>query len=237
MIGRLLHMLVVAFACFSVGTVLSAASVGGYLAVKWDVNRTKLTQILAVARGIEIAAPAAKPTQPPPEPNLDQASYDQLLEARAAKFRNLELREQALRSSVEQMRHDQGRLAEEKALVNKARESLQAQLTTIDKEATDVGWEQNRLSLQTIKAKQAKELLLAMLAKNEMDDVVALLAPMSDSKRAKIISEFKTPEEIQKIDEVLRLIRHGEPRTSAAANVRQQLGAAPAAAGPEGGKR
>jgi hypothetical protein len=220
-----------------VGTVLSAASVGGYLAVKWDVNQTKLTQILAVARGIELPAPAAKPDKTPPEPSLDQASYDQLLEARAAKFRNLELREQALRGGLEQLRHDQRRLAEENALVNKARQNLQTQLTAIDKEATDAGWEQNRLSLQSIKAKQAKELLLAMLAKNEMADVVALLTPMSDTKRAKIISEFKTPEEIQKIDEVLRLIRRGEPRTTAAANVRQQLDAASAAAGPEGGTR
>ena len=66
---------------------------------------------------------------------------------------------------------------------------------------------------------------MAMLAKNEIQDVVALLAPMTDGKRAKIIGEFKTPEETQKIDEVLRLIRRGEPEAGATVNARQQLGA------------
>jgi hypothetical protein len=230
MIGRLLHTLVVAVACFSVGTVLSAAGLGGYLAVKWDVNRTKLAQMLAVAQGIDLAAksaahPAAK------EVSEEQGSYEQMLEARAIKFRNLELREQSLRGSLDQLRQDQARAAEEKATVAKARQSLQTKLAEIDKEATDAGWEQNRNSLQTIKPKQAKELLLQMLAKNEMDDVVALLAPMSDSKRAKIISEFKTPEETQKIGDVLRVIRRGEPRTTAAANVSQQLNAGSAPGG------
>lgn len=237
MIGRLLHTLVIALACFSVGTVISAAGLGGYLAVKWDVNRDKLVQILAVAQGVDLSALQGKPQPAPVEPSLEQASYEQLLDARAAKLRNLELREQAVRGALEQLRQDQTRLADDKSVVAKARQSLQTQLADIDKQSTDAGWEQNRNSLQTIKPKQAKALLLDMLSKNEMADVVALLAPMTDSKRAKIISEFKTPEEIQKIDEVLRLIRRGEPRTGAAANVRQQLGTVTAAAGPEGGNR
>jgi hypothetical protein len=237
MIGRLLHTLIVALACLSVGTVISAASLGGYLAVKWDVNRDKLVQILAVAQGIDLAALKGKAQPAPVETSREQPSYEQLLEARATKFRNLELREQALRGALEQLRQDQGRVAEDRGTVAKARQTLQTQLADIDKQSTDVGWEQNRNSLQTIKAKQAKELLVAMLAKNEMADVVALLAPMTDSKRAKIISEFKTPEELQKTEEVLRLIRRGEPRSTAAANIRQQLGAAKPGVGAEGGNR
>lgn len=235
MIGRLLHTLVVALACFSVGTVLSAAGLGGYLAVKWDLNRTKLVRILAVAQGIELAAANDQAKAAKPESSEEQASYEQLLEARAAKFRNLELREQSLRGSLDQLRQEQTRSTEEKASLAKARQSLQSQLADIEKQATEAGWEQNRNSLQTIKPKQAKELLLQMLGRNEMDDVVALLAPMTDSKRAKIISEFKTPEETQKIGDVLRVIRKGEPRTTAATNVGRQLGAA--AGNAEGGTR
>jgi hypothetical protein len=190
-----------------------------------------------VAQGIDLAALKSKAQPAPVERSQEQPSYEQMLEARAAKFRNLEVREQALRGALEQLRQDQGRLADDQASVAKARQTLQSQLAAIDKQSTDAGWEENRNSLQTIKPKQAKELLVAMLAKNEMADVVALLAPMTDSKRAKIISEFKTPEELQKIDEVLRLIRHGEPRSTAAANIRQQLGAAKAGVGAEGGNR
>lgn len=230
MIGRLLHTLVIALACFSVGSVLSAAGLGGYLAVKWDVNREKLVQILAVAQGIDLAVAKDKAEPARQEPSQEQASYEQMLEARAAKFRGLELREQALRGSLEQLHRDLARMAEEKTTVVSARQKLQTQLADIEKQATEAGWEQNRNSLQTIKPKQAKELLLQMLAKNEMADVVALLAPMTDSKRARIIAEFKTPEETEKIGEVLRMIRRGEPRSTAAGNVGQQLGSSNAGA-------
>ena len=225
MIGRILHGLVIVVACFSVGTVISAAGMGAYLAAKWNIGRDKLIGMLAVAQGVDLADPKEQGRPPEPEPSQEQVAYEQILEARAVKFRNLELREQALRSGLSQMQLDQARLADEKATLAKNREAFQAQLADLEKRSTEAGWEQNRGSLAAIKPKQAKELLMAMLAKNEIQDVVALLAPMPDSKRAKIISEFKTPEETQKIDEVLRLIRRGEPGTGTAANARQQLGA------------
>jgi hypothetical protein len=225
MIGRILRGLVLLVVCFSVGTVLSAAVMGTYLGVKWNIDREKLSRMLAVAQGIDLAGTHPQPASPHDEPSPEQVSSEQIIEARAAKFRNLELREQALRSGLSQMQLDQTRLAADKAVLAKNREAFATQLADLEKRSTEAGWEQNRGSLSAIKAKQAKELLMAMLAKNEIQDVVALLAPMPDSKRAKIIGEFKTPEETQKIDEVLRLIRRGEPAAGAAANARQQLGA------------
>lgn len=225
MIGRMLHGLVVVFAWFSVGTVISAVGMGVFLGAKWQIGRDKLVGMLAVAQGIDLARPAEEGRPAQPEPSQEQVAYEQIIEARAVKFRNLELREQALRSGLSQLQLDESRLAVEKAALAKNREAFQAQLAELEKRSSEAGWEQNRSSLAAIKPKQAKELLMAMLAKNEVQDVVALLAPMPDSKRAKIISEFKTPEETQKIDEVLRLIRRGEPGTGAATNARQQLGA------------
>ena len=225
MIGRILHGLLVLVVCFSVGTVISAAGMGTYLAMKWNIGRDKIVEMLAVAQGINLAGEPTKQAAPQPEPSPEQVSYEQILESRATKFRNLELREQALRSGLSQFQLDQARLADDKATLAKNREAFQAQLADLEKRSTEAGWEQNRSSLAAIKPKQAKELLMAMLAKNEIQDVVALLAPMPDAKRAKILSEFKTPEETQKIDEVLRLIRRGEPGAGAAANARQQLGA------------
>ena len=77
--------------------------------------------------------------------------------------------------------------------------------------------------LTSAKPKQAKEFLWAMLSRNEIKDVVSLISPMPDAKRAKIIAEFKTADEIKKIDEVLRLIREGEPITEVAAGTQQKL--------------
>jgi len=53
--------------------------------------------------------------------------------------------------------------------------------------------------------------------------VVTLMGPMPDNRRAKIITEFKTPDEVKRIDQILRDIRRGDPTTAVTANVRQQL--------------
>ena len=52
-----------------------------------------------------------------------------------------------------------------------------------------------QLIWENIKPKQAKEQILQMIDSNEQDAVVAILTKMSISKQAKIIGEFKTPEE------------------------------------------
>ena len=81
----------------------------------------------------------------------------------------------------------------------------------------------NRAKLESIKAKQAKELLLEMLDQQEINDVVTLLKGMPNVKAAKIIGEFKTPDELEKIGQVLRLIREGTPVSDLVANTREKL--------------
>ena len=46
---------------------------------------------------------------------------------------------------------------------------------------------------------------------------------MTDSKRAKILAEFKTPEETKKIEDVLRLIRKGVPEAPLAQQTLEKL--------------
>ena len=66
-------------------------------------------------------------------------------------------------------------------------------------------------TLQSLEPKQAKELIAQRLEKGEIDIVVKLLPAMTDSKRAKIIAEFKTATEMEQIGEVLDRIRQGQP--------------------------
>jgi hypothetical protein len=77
--------------------------------------------------------------------------------------------------------------------------------------------------MQTLKPKMAKELLAQRLSKGDIDVVVRLLTNMSDSKRAKIIAEFKTPDEMQQIGEVLDRIRQGQPTAGIVDDIGKKL--------------
>ena len=63
-----------------------------------------------------------------------------------------------------------------------------------------------------------------MIDKQEMNEVVTILVAMPIAKRAKIVSEFKTPDELQKLDEMLRLIRQGVPEVNLIDKTRSQIG-------------
>ncbi|MGA2619062.1 MAG: hypothetical protein ABSF26_15750 [Thermoguttaceae bacterium] len=222
MIGKVLAMLAQVLAALCVATVIAALILTTYYARAWQLNREKLLEMLAVARGAERPA-AAGPHGGPAETAPEQLAYGQVLEARALKARDIDLREQALRGGVQQLQAEQRKLAEEKNRIQQARQGFQQELSTLQKGAAAAGLEDARRTLETIDPKQAKDLLAQMLEKSEIDEVVMLLEGMTESRRAKIIAEFSTPDEMQQVGEVLRRIRRGLPLASMAGTTQEQL--------------
>jgi hypothetical protein len=212
MIKRLVSGVWTIFVYACVATIISQAIMLSYLISTWKIDQQRWLQVYMAARGIESVKnqePAAKTGDETPS---EQPSYEQILEARAMKYRNLELREQQLRDAVSQLQFQEAGLADNEKSFQKLREGFNAQLSSMRDGSLATGKEEVRRTLESIKPKQAKQLILEMLENKEINDVVALLTPMSDAKRAKIIGEFKTPEELEKISEVLRLIREGQPQ-------------------------
>ena len=223
MIGRLLKGLFSVALYFALATLIAQIILGAQLWVQWNMDRSRLVQMLAVAQGIDLAA-LRQQSSPDRERLSDaQVSYEEVLESRAAKDLHLQLREQALENTLTQLRGDQQQLAEAQQLYARERAQYETQLSSLQQAANIAGREEARRILESIKPKQAKELLREMLDKGELEAVVMLLREMPDSKRAKIVGEFETPEDLQKIDEVLRLIRQGAPESELAGTARQQL--------------
>ena len=207
-----------------VATVISAVILGVCCSRAWQLNREKLIQMLAVAQGVDLAAIRQQAHEDQEEPSTEQVSYSEILEARAVKSRDLELREQSLRSAVGRAEIEQRRLAEEKKHLQGLRDGFQGDLQALEKGAVAAGRDNVRRTLEAIKPKQAKVLLGQMLEQKEIDEVVALLDGMTEGKRAKIIAEFKTPDEVSQVGEVLRRIRQGMPAASMAENTKREMG-------------
>lgn len=216
MIGRLIGGILSLVIYFCVATVLAEVILLVFAAKSWGLDRTKLIRVLAAAQGVELAPKVVAAPGKSPGESGEQASYEQLLEARALKARNLELREQALHNGLDQLGVEQAKLAATQADFQRSRDQFQADVDALakkQKELQEGGYEEVRRSLIAAKPKQAKDLIVQMMEKNEINDVVALLTPVPEKQRAKIFAEFKG-EEVRKVDEILRLIRRGEPINS-----------------------
>jgi hypothetical protein len=222
-------------AAFCTATVLAQAALVGYGAMKGYLTQEKVSRMIAVAQGAELIDPTKKDAKPAADQaRPEQPSYEQLLEARAVKSRNLELREQAVVNATTQLRLEQTKLSDAQGVFKKDQQVYSEQLAAEKKHSTDLGWDTNRRDLGALKPKLAKEQILLMIKKDEMRQVVSLLLTMPDPKRAKIFAEFKNPEEQEKLEEILRLIRQGEPVAGIAASAEQRLNGGPAAGNQEG---
>jgi hypothetical protein len=222
MIARVFQLLTTLIAAVSVATVIAAGILAAYYTRAWQLDREKLLVMLAVAQGADVGQ-ILRGQAGGEEAGGEQPSYEEILEARAAKTRNLELREQALRSALQHLQSEERKLADGRKQFQQLRESFQGELAAMEKGAAAAGREDARRTLESIKPKQAKELVAHMLENKELDEVVILLAAMPEAKRAKILAEFKTPAEIDQISEVLRRIRQGLPTMGIAEGTQRQL--------------
>jgi hypothetical protein len=223
MIARLLRTGLSLFAYFCVATVLAQIILLAYLALTWQLDRNKVVQILAIAQGVDIFAIRDQAQRDRDQVSPEQVSYQQIRETRAVKVRHLELREQALRQGLEQLAAEGRKLADDMQRQQQLKESFQKELVDLQQGAVASGRENARVKLESLKPKQAKEQLAEMLKNDELDDVVALLAGMPDSKAGKIMAEFKLPEESQQLYQILRRIREGFPESELAAATQNKL--------------
>lgn len=221
--GRLLQAAGAALTYFCVATVLTQIILAVVIASKWHLDRQRVAQMLAIASGVDLLAVREEAGKEPELPLAEQPSYEQVLEARAAKMRNLELREQALQDELTRLRLQQEQVADEQKRYKQLKESFDAALRAQREGAEASGTDEVRRILEAIKPKQAKELLVQMLNDKKLDEVVVLLAAMPDARRAKIVGEFKTPEDAQLVGEVLRRIGQGVPTAEIADETLEQL--------------
>jgi hypothetical protein len=218
---RILKMLGILALCFCVGTIVSELLVAAVVLPKLKLNGERMSQIAAIAQGADL--PAKEEGKAPPQLENEEASYQDIIEARAAKYRNLELREQQLRNNFAQVQSEESKLADEVKRFKQLSDGFNRQLAEVRQNSTGEGMESVLQTLQSIQSKLAKDLLVKMLDQKEIDVVVSLFKQMTDKKRAKIIGEFKTDEEKEKLGEVLRRLREGQPEAQAVDQAQAKL--------------
>ena len=216
MIARILGLIVNGAIYFLAATLLTQILLGVYLWKNWEMNEQRFMRMLAVAQGIDDLL--ARPEQPPSEgaPSAEQPSLEQIIRERAGKVRDIEKREQELKNTKALLVAEQLELVRERESFTTTVAAFEQRLRDLEEGAIQTGRSRDLRTIAGLKPKQAKDLLMAMLDDKEIEDVVVVMAAMSDRPRFKIIAEFKTELELERIGDVLKRIRYGEPEITAA---------------------
>ncbi len=228
--GRLLGRLGGGLAYLCVATVFSLALIAAYLWTHGYLDQEKLTRMIEVAQGaqqaplaVASASGGAASTKSHAAEAGEQPSFDEIERLRGIKARDLELREGAVQNGLDRVRFEQRKLADERDNYERLRLRFETLLEDAHNKTITDGRDNVRLIWENIKPKQAKDQIVQMIDEGQQNEVVAILGGMSINKRAKIIAEFKTEEEVKKFDELLRLIREGVPENLTIDQAREEL--------------
>ncbi|MCC9605674.1 hypothetical protein LOC68_21760 [Blastopirellula sp. JC732] len=215
-----------AFAYLCVATVLATGVGAAILIATNRVDTSKAYSILAIVYGIDedkIREQMDEESQP--EKDNEEPDMQAVIDARARRHLALDFRIQALDTGIENIRGMQANLAEERRRYDQLKTSFDERLKKLEEGVRDDAIVELQRTMEAIDARQAKEQMMIMLERddNSMQDVVTILKGMPNDKRKKIIAEFRTEEEKQKLADILNQIRLGVPEATLIKDARDQL--------------
>jgi hypothetical protein len=215
---------------FCVATVLAQAVAFGYLASQGVLTKERLTYALAALYDVDLHQLEREKTaagQPLPH---EQPAFEQVIQRRALASRDLDLRETAVDKALVDVRALTAQLKTERERYDQLKQQFDARLAQLEEVFTNTSLQEVQRTLEAINPKQAKDQLLRMLDDATPEDrekverdVVTILKAMPLDKRKKILGEFKTDEEAQKLHDILKQIREGVPDLTVIRETRAQL--------------
>jgi hypothetical protein len=208
-----------AYAC--VATILAQALGAAYMWRTGKLSRDKLFQMLAIVHDVPLSDGSDRRSSD--EDSRSQSSFDEIEQQRAVRARLLELKQQFLDKGLEQVRFERLQLSEDKTRHQRIKMAFEEKLAALRDRTLIDGYSNVRLIWENILPKQATQQIMKMIEADEIEDVVVILSDMPISKRAKIVKAFTSPEQIEAMDEILRLIRKGAPQSTLIDETRKRL--------------
>jgi hypothetical protein len=211
----------------AIGTSITVVTLLAMLWWKGAMTDERTFGMLAELQGIKAKPPKEK--EAVLTADAEQASIEQILQARLRTSLDLDLRESAVDKALGDLRALEEQIKGETSRLDYWKRDFDARLAKLETAATDAALLELQRTLEAIQPKQAKDQIMKMLedpttaSDNPMHDVVTVMKAMPLDKRRKILGEFKTQPEIEKLAEIIREIRLGTPDSELLRGTREQL--------------
>lgn len=228
--SKLLKLIPLSILYFCVATVVAEAGALAMLSSQGVLTKERLMQCLAALYGVNLHELEKKTEADHQLPPSEQPAFAEVIKQRALASRDLDLREAAVDKALVDVRALTAQLKTERERYDQLKQQFDARLAQLEQVFTDSSLQEVQRTLEVIAPKQAKDQILRMLDEASGEDqervqrdVVTILKSMPLDKRKKILGEFKTEEEAEKLHNILKQIREGVPDTTLIRETRAQL--------------
>jgi hypothetical protein len=208
---KILRGLLVGLVCLCIASSLSLGGILAMSAVRGNLQRSTLTQIVALLNGIDIQGrrlqQALDSSQDTPQP-----TYQEVVAARARTSAGLDAREAALeryRLELDNLRQQLERSREE---FDQRRLAFENRLAELAREAESSRLQQAQELLENLPVELAKTQVLKLIEQGHLEDVVKIVKAMPPERRKKMLGEFDDNAASQKLYEILDQLLIQDPR-------------------------
>ena len=205
--GKLIGGLTTIVGWSSFATVLALGIVLCYAGMKGYVAPDKVEKMAAIAYGVEMVSVHEAQNSATKKAGTEKPSLESVELHRAAMTGDLELRENIIRDMVSEFKKLQRSLEEEKERFDQYAGAFKNELSEERKKKIEEGQREFQTIIESMKPKQAKEQLFLKFKEDKLDVVIATMKKMEESKRAKVLTEFKTTEDQEALAKILEGIR------------------------------
>ncbi len=213
--GKIIDLLLGLIAYVCVATVITLALVFGYFWHTDQLNSEKVFRIVALLQDVDLQQLSASQQKkagdevPPEEPSLNEVMHHQQVQDR-----NFEVKLLALKRGKQDYDTSLHDLNEKIDRYDRMVQDIQSRLKQQQELTTQQNVAKVVSQLEQVKPDVGKDSLMKWIEEDRMDDAILLMSKMSESKLAKILKTFQTPQELSKLHEIHRRIITGGPESS-----------------------
>src|SRR3990172_1374001 len=195
---------------FATATVITLALGVGYL---WQTERLsddKMFRMIALLQGVDLEQIAAAERASDQDVPTEELSLDAVVGQQQGVDRNFEVKLLALQRGRQEYDHRLQQLKAQTERFDRLARDWESKLKQQDELTTQENLAKVVSDLEQIKPATSKNLLMHWIEEGRMEDVILLLGRMSESKKGKILKSFSTPDELDKLHEIHRLMIDGK---------------------------
>src|SRR3954471_16865324 len=189
-------------AYFSVATVITAALLVGYMWHTDHLNNEKMFRLVAVMQDVDLDAIAKAEEKPADAVPPAEASLNEVMHNQQVQDRNFEVKQLALQRGKQEYDASLQLLIDKTERYDRLAQDWQSRLKRDQELKTQENLAKVVSQLEQVSPEVGKDQIMRWIDEKKMDDAILLMSKMAESKLAKILKTFETPEELTKLHEI-----------------------------------
>jgi len=180
------------------------------LTYSWGIDRGRLYQMLALAQGVDIFQTEAH-LREAVEARVAELTWEEIRAIRAARDRDMEFEQIVTGRTPDIAMADARRLEEQRRELMAIARNFENRLLDEEEARRNPDLQEAISSLERLDEALAKNALVEMIDRGEIEMVVRMVRGMQPTRRADILNEMTTDDELQHLVDILQKIALGAP--------------------------